>query len=78
MNAKNITNMDTFLPPIEKPSGADDEVGVLLYAPPIWQSAYAAEGAFGAVAGCISYVLWEGRQTRQKADVAAGDCAAHP
>ena len=39
----NDMHADTFLPPIEKPRGTDDEAGVLLYASAIRQSADAAE-----------------------------------
>jgi hypothetical protein len=54
--------MNAFLPPIEKPQGADDEAGVLLYTPAIWQSPYTAESLGGAIAACIRSVQHEDRQ----------------
>src|SRR6266702_2457239 len=56
-----------------KPAGPDDEAGLLLYAPPIRQSADSGQGVLRAAAGCVRHVRWEDRPARQEAGTAAGD-----
>src|SRR5437667_12826799 len=45
-----------------KAERAHAKAGVLLYAPPVWQSSHAAESAQRATAVCLRPLLWQDQQ----------------
>src|SRR5437016_10519553 len=61
-----------------KAPGADDETGLLLYTPAIWQSAHTAESAFRPTADCVRSILCQGRHAGQETAASTGDRPADP